>query len=759
MEMTPPFGNKHQSVSMIMMSSSPQSTNAKEQENNNGRDDDDDDYDSLSLTHLKIKVTTVEHIAQSTSTKSQHHKKKKRMIITSHQVSGGTTNTNSNTNTNTSTSSSNSSNNSGSNRRRFINELFQGIFIYMFCISAPVILGIVVKWYEHYTGKGKISHMEDEYGYSYEEYYNYDDNNIANNHMNTNHIPTSSRSNQEETSINRENNYYNNQQFDSTSSGTGGATNNNPYDSSSTTTLLFFTEQIFNTISKLIFSSTSVLFKSHDNHHHFAAKVMTFVSTLSRDVQFIIIATILQSIVRVILVHLLVPRYLAPKRLVAFVRNKSTHLLSSAEYVWNDSNDTNSNNINSTNIEPHSNSSPSRRESFIKLYINNAWEHSGRSFRRSLGHDTKDGLSPARIHKHYTASITTKTTSNTSLPSLPSLNHLNQMQTSRLFAAPRFATAIFRLICCIISCTWALVHFRNASYWPIWVGGSIKGHTKYCWDLAGTVDPSFVWKRNLYDQYSYHQHQEQQSNLPNSKDYNNPYYFGYSSNDSSGGGFDSDFDNQNSALRYFFLGQASYQLQSLWFHFLSMALLLLYGGMKRNKDNKVDPTHHQKQQNDDDKEIVSERSSFKSYLRPVLEHSMCMFITITTFFFSSLRRLGSISIFALEMSSLVLQLLQICINAPESSRLHKPYIIRFVHRYLAIPVFVYCRLFVIPFVVQYSIIFESRVWLRQLDHAFVPGCGKLVYYVFNGALLITFMMNVIYLRRLIIHPYIQSISR
>jgi hypothetical protein len=736
---------------------------------------DKNDYISPTVDP-KMKLSATVRQSQSTSSTKNHHHKKKKLT----------------TNTSTSTSSSRSSSSSGKNgnkhnsnnnkRLRFMNELFQGIFIYAMCISAPVILGILVKWYEHYTGRGGGIGFYGDDGYYYND--NYDGDNNSANHNNIMKTNSILRSAQDETIIiNGEHNHHHHQQqqqFDSTSSGiSAGATNdnnnniNNPYyDSSATSSsLLFFTEQIFYTISKLIFNSSTLISNSHYyhyNHHHFASKLMTFVSSLSRDVQFIIIATILQSIVRVILVHLLVPRYLAPKRLIAFVRNKSTHLLSSSSYVWNHDNNNNNSTMCTSNPEQQPNASLnikfSRRES-LKHYINNAWEHSGLSLRRSLGHDTKDGLSPIRRdhNHHYITSATTtisNTQSTTTLPSLPSINHLNQTQTLRLFAAPRYATAIFRLICCTISCTWALVHFRNASYWPLWVGGSMKGNTKYCWDLAGTVDPSFVWKRDFYDQYPHHnhhyqqyQHQEQQWDGLNHINKN-------SSSGGVGGGFDSDFDNQNSALRYFFLGQASYQLQSLCFHFLSMALLLLYGGMKKNKDNDDDTSsHHHHQRNDDDKEIISERSSFKSYLRPVFEHSMCMFITITTFFFSSLRRLGSISIFALEMSSLVLQLLQICINAPESSRLHKPHIIRFVHHYLAIPIFVYCRLFVIPFVVQYSILFESKVWLRQMDHAFLPGCGKLIYYVFNGALLLTFVMNVVYLRRLIFHPYIQSMSR
>lgn len=126
-----------------------------------------------------------------------------------------------------------------------------------------------------------------------------------------------------------------------------------------------------------------------------------------------------------------------------------------------------------------------------------------------------------------------------------------------------------------------------------------------------------------------------------------------------GADFDHDFDNQNSALRYFFLGQASYQIHSLCFHFLSMILLLVWGG------------------NDG---YLSARKSLKSYMRPMIEHTLYFVLTVTTYIFSGLRRLGAISIFAQETSSIIIQVLQICINAPKESRLRSPRLIKIVHR-------------------------------------------------------------------------------
>ena len=551
----------------------------------------------------------------------------------------------------------NDNNNNKRRTPRVMKELFQGIFIYVICITAPIIFGIILKWYEHF----------------FVSYTNNNGDGID---------------------------YYDNDK------------NNNMI-----TTLLF---QFLN---------------NHQHLHKILIKSSSILSSYSYDVQFIIIATILQSIVRVVLVHLLVPRYLAPRRLIAFVRNKSTHLLSSSSYEWN------VNNNNNDHSQTKGGTKLSKKDSFI-MYIQDKIDHTTHSLHRSLGHDTKEGLSPLRKDKLYSQQ---QQEQQNLLPPLPNLDQLDSSETLRLFAAPRYATAIFRLICCTISCTYALMNFRKASYWPIWVGGSIHGKTKYCWDLAGTVDPSFVWTRGGGDNKNYNQNEERR--MVND----------ILSNDS----FDSDFDNQNSALRYFFLGQASYQLQSLCFHFLSMILLLIYSGMKKRK--KSSRNHNESggsSLNDSSHKsrIVSARSSIKSYLRPVVEHSIYFVLTISTFFFSALRRLGSITIFALEVSSLILQILQICINAPDSSPLHKPNVIQFVHHYMAIPFFIYCRLIVIPFVVMYSVAFESSVWLKQIDHAFLPGCGMLIYYIFNGTLGLALILNFIYLRRLIFHPCLQTIS-
>ena len=43
-----------------------------------------------------------------------------------------------------------------------------------------------------------------------------------------------------------------------------------------------------------------------------------------------------------------------------------------------------------------------------------------------------------------------------------------------------------------------------------------------------------------------------------------------------GRGLDFDYDHENAELRLFFVAQGSYQIHSLCFHVMSIALLLLY---------------------------------------------------------------------------------------------------------------------------------------------------------------------------------------
>eukprot|EP00557_Chaetoceros_sp_GSL56_P012783 CAMPEP_0176486914 /NCGR_PEP_ID=MMETSP0200_2-20121128/5832_1 /TAXON_ID=947934 /ORGANISM="Chaetoceros sp., Strain GSL56" /LENGTH=571 /DNA_ID=CAMNT_0017883667 /DNA_START=177 /DNA_END=1892 /DNA_ORIENTATION=+ len=389
------------------------------------------------------------------------------------------------------------------------------------------------------------------------------------------------------------------------------------------------------------------------------------------DVQFVIAISTLLSVLRVFLVYMLVPRYLAPRRLAALFHAKSTHLLSSSEYRFSNNNNNNNNRGSSTNRERGKGVEQNNDSFAIFRLLSNLWTKMSRSFQRSLGHEA------AQYPYDY--------------------DNLDVVSSARLFMAPRYATAVFRLLFCFLSCSWALVKFSSSNFWPVWVGGRFMARTKYCWDLSGSVAIQ-------------------------------------------GAALDSDFDHQNSALRYFFLGQASYQIHSLSFHFFSMVLLLVCG------------------RGNDGRHYLSARTSLKSYFRPVMEHSFYFVLTVMTYMFSGLRRLGAICIFVLEFSSMVLQLLQLCINAPEQSRLKNMTLIQFVHRFLAIPVFIYCRFFVLPFIVQYSAWFESTMWLKQIEHALAPGVAMVIYIFFNGMLLLAFGFNLVYLRRLLFHPSLAQVS-
>lgn len=89
-------------------------------------------------------------------------------------------------------------------------------------------------------------------------------------------------------------------------------------------------------------------------------------------------------------------------------------------------------------------------------------------------------------------------------------------------APQRFATAVFRVVYCVISVASACFWFQRTRFWPPAVGG--HGSTIHCWDLKGAV------------------------------------------------GMDEDFDQANFVLKCYFWMQASYHLHSLAFHMWTMVL-------------------------------------------------------------------------------------------------------------------------------------------------------------------------------------------
>jgi len=268
------------------------------------------------------------------------------------------------------------------------------------------------------------------------------------------------------------------------------------------------------------------------------------------------------------------------------------------------------------------------------------------------------------------------------------------VDTYDFFQAPRFATALFRCLFGIGSCAAALHWFSRADFWPAYLGGtSPTASTKNCWDLSG----SSIMLGPLVD---------------------------------------ADFDDQNQNLRLFFLIQASYQLHSMAFHLVSMALLLLYNTRNPNKP------------------LLSMKSSAKGYLRPLMEHLVAICLIVGSYLFSSLRRLGAVGMFTLEFSSIFLQLLQMCLNAPDQSFLSRPVVVHGIHRFIVLPTFLYARFFVLPFIVWYSAAFESQGWLKQIENVFVPGLARSLYIAFNGLLVVILLLNLVFFRRLLFHPHI-----
>lgn len=419
-------------------------------------------------------------------------------------------------------------------------------------------------------------------------------------------------------------------------------------------------------------------------------------STPINDLLLVMTCAMCLAMIRVLLVSLLVPRALAPQRLAAMTRCKSSHILSaSSSYEFSPAVKRKANvrgsfrgNLSALaapdlggdegdEADEYSNQmdladSAKDDDAQVQLFserVGRIWGTTQQSIRRSLGHEPL----PSADYENLDAAATER---------------------QRIFSAPRFATAMFRCLYCSASCLMAYSLFRTANFWPVYVGGLASSSTQNCWDRSGSI---------------------------------------------ALGSLDSDFDHNNAALRIFFLAQGAYQLHSLWFHLLSMALLLLY--------------------EEGNEKMISMKTSMKSYLRPLAEHLISLTLISLCYIFSGLRRLGAVGIFTLESSSISLQLLQVCINAPESFPLRRPKFVKRLHRYLVVPSFLYYRFFVFPFIVWYSAAFESQDWLEQIEKAFVPGSAFVLYAIFNLMIAFIFGLNLVFFRRLLFHPHLQDVFR
>lgn len=251
------------------------------------------------------------------------------------------------------------------NRPHPCRELFNAVAIYAICISLPTLFGILVRWYEYCFSITRAGNLE-----------------------------------------------------------------KNSYEGNDFTSFLYGEDVIWSPYFITGRSDARHLLELPNSIYIFVKRqVSLYVSKHAlSDVQFIMALSIFLSLVRVLLVFIFVPRYLAPRRLAVLVHSKSTHLLSSSEYQF-------AKLENEENKEEDIQKKSGYRhlmKSFLESF-NNFWIQTGDSFRRSLGHEAQTPY-----------------------------DDLDATQALRLFTAPRYATAIFRLLCCLLSSCYAFVKFSNS---------------------------------------------------------------------------------------------------------------------------------------------------------------------------------------------------------------------------------------------------------------------------------------------------------
>jgi len=305
------------------------------------------------------------------------------------------------------------------------------------------------------------------------------------------------------------------------------------------------------------------------------------------------------------------------------------------------------------------------------------------------------------------------------------------LSSTSLYAAPRFATAVFRLCYSIVASIMAWYWFHNADFWPWYVGGTqdwastwsklqavadgnhqawvwLTGSsaTKHCWDLSGGLTV----------------------------------------------GMDADFDHRNTSLRRLFLMQASYHVHSGAFHLLSLAMLI-YRRMKVSKAKKG-ATMSSNQKPRRPSFVFYDAAGTSAYFRSLFQHLLALLLIGIAYVFSSLRRLAAIGMFAFDVSSCFLHLLQICINAPPASALSRPVVVQSVYRYLVLPTFVVTRFGVWP-LLWYSAVFESKEWLRQLENTSIQGTARVMRGIFHVWMAAAMALTVVYFRRLFTHEHLK----
>lgn len=263
-----------------------------------------------------------------------------------------------------------------------------------------------------------------------------------------------------------------------------------------------------------------------------------------------------------------------------------------------------------------------------------------------------------------------------------------QQASSRMYAGPRYATALFRLFYSASAVVIALVFFRTADFWPWYVFG--RGDSSQCWDLSGGLAMAM----------------------------------------------DSDFDQRNIYLKQYFLWQASYHWHSAAFHILSMLILTLH------------PTKHAPQR------FLSLQKGTTIYIRRLFQHSLAVALIGIAYVFSSLRRLGAIGLFAFDVSSCCLHFLQLCMNAPEGSRLSQSTTIAVVFWVFVVPTFILARFAVWP-AIWYSAAYESSAWLLQLEKTLWPGSAAMIRYAIHFLMAALEILSVVYFQRLFNHAHVK----
>lgn len=459
------------------------------------------------------------------------------------------------------------------------------------------------------------------------------------------------------------------------------------------------------------------------------------------DVAIVSTLCLIMAMIRLTLVHFLVPNYNQPKRLEALVRCKSISLLSSAypgSVTPRSSQKGKPLKVDTQNLLlaippmpsgelPDSKVEPKRlfgsssdlkrnhREGEANDTSNAKWDLS------NVGMSFDDDDEP----KHYSSSedgihddmstapaVSSGLMTSSSALSLQNLLHQatprtptsrqiakSEEDTDRMFAAPKYATACFRMLFCSVSCTIALVYFGDSDFWPPAVGG--HGSTKNCWDLS-SVGAAVM---------------------------------------------ESDFDDHNTVLRRYYLVQLSYHFHSGAFHILAALLLWLVSASKsKQKDQKKYLG------------LVPASLFTLPNLQSLFQHCFAVGIMTFSYLFSSLRRLGAIAMFAFDLSSWFLHLLQMSINVPWNERRISPFWIKILHRLFVIPTFCYSRFYIFPFVIGFSALEESQDWLRQLENMLYPGISDTVHNFFVVSFCLFMIINLIYARRLFYHSHVKEAS-